>query len=73
MNDLALIEGAAQLAILAGDDVRLGRAIDALGLEIAKRDPITRAMLDLDEQLHALAVRQLAASRAVVLVKRGDS
>jgi hypothetical protein len=69
----AAIERAAELAVLAGDDVRLGRAIDALGLEIAKRDPVTRAMLDLDEQLQALAVMQLAATRAGVLVKRGDA
>jgi hypothetical protein len=70
---LARIERAVELAVLAGDDALLGRAIDALGLEIAKRDRFTRAMLDLDEQLHALAVRQLAATRAAVLVKRGDA
>jgi hypothetical protein len=70
---LARIERAAELAVLAGDDALLGRAIDALGLELAKRDPFTRAMLDLDEQLHALAVMQLTATRAAVLVNRGDA
>lgn len=72
MNELDRIERLAELAVLAGDDVRLGRAIDALDDAIANRFPARACERDLDEQLRALAVMQLAATRAV-LVKRGDA
>jgi hypothetical protein len=63
-DDLDRIARAAELAVLAGDDLLLGRAIDALDDAIVNRFPARARERDLDEQLHALAVRQLAATRA---------
>jgi hypothetical protein len=60
VNDLDRIERLAELAVLAGDNARLGRAIDALDVAIASRFPARACERDLDEQLRALAVRQLA-------------
>lgn len=52
---------AAELAAETGDDAMLGRAIEALALEVARRDPVTARMFALDEELRRLAAARVAA------------
>lgn len=59
--DLDRILGAAELAVQADDDAMLGRAIEALGLEVARRDPATARMFELDAELRRLAAEKVSA------------
>lgn len=64
---LETIELALDLAERHGDDRLLGRAIDAFGAELAKVDPVTRSMLEYDEQIAGLALR-IGATQGLELV-----